>query len=374
MRTQKTNTFGQNREVLDGMAAVAGKFKNWRHASEVLTEVKAVPTVFCQYDVATRVMGHPIARFTRLHGPSNEGKTTFSLGMMLSFLMKAHFVGFADAERTTPADWVSTMMGEYAKHPGFTALPVTSYEATVDAVREFCEAIAKARDNGVVSEETTGLIVIDSIRKLVPKNLMKELLKSGADSKKGVDGMGGRAGQVKAALNAAWVDELVPLLADTGISMIVLARETDDPDAGMFDKQYKVGGGNALFYDASLDLRVQRSFVYDEADKKIIYGEKHRIEVHKTKVGEKDERIPFGNFYTSNGVLCPAGFDRPRDVLELAKDQGVVACTTNGFYSYEGAKLGHGVNKALEVLRANQDLCAEIELKARNTAAASWVA
>ena len=72
---------------------------------------------------------------------------------------------------------------------------------------------------------TSALIAIDSIRKLVPKKLFDELAKAEkADSgdkpkgrfakkPKGVDGYGGRAAQLKAALNAAWMDELVPLPA-----------------------------------------------------------------------------------------------------------------------------------------------------------------
>lgn len=362
--------FAQNRELLDGMQQVAGSMKSWKPATEVLTKVEAVPTVFPQYDVATRVMGHPIARFCRVRGPSGEGKTSFMLGLMLSFLQKGHFAGFADAEHTTPPEWVIEVMGDYAGHPAFSALPVDSYEGTVDAVREYCEKIAEARAKGLVPEETSGLIVIDSIRKLVPKKLMKELEKLGT-SKKGVDGFGGRAGQIKAALNAAWCDELVPLLANTRMAMVIIARETDDPDAGMWDEGIKVGGGKALLYDSSLDIRVSRKFITHPEDKKAMVGERHKVEIRKTKLARREDKIPVAYFHTSSGLLSPAGLDRARDVLELGVKQGVVQ-QKGPSYKYDGKMLGKGELKALEKLREEPDFLRAIEIESRQAASASW--
>lgn len=365
------NRFNQNRDTLQGMERVASSFKAWRPATDVMVKVEAVPTIFPQYDIATRVMGHPIARFCRVRGPSNEGKTTFLIGMMLSFLQRCHFAGFADAERTTPPEWLQSMMGPYVDHPAFSALPVRSYEHTVDAVREYCETIANAREKGDIPEETSGLICIDSIRKLVPKNLLKELMNKGTKDK-GVDGFGGRAGQIKAALNAAWVDELVPLLADTRMAMLIIARETEDPDAGLWDEGIKVGGGKALLYDSSLDIRIGRTFISDPEDKKAMLGERHRIEIRKTKIGKKELKTPFGYFHTSNGIDCPEGFDRARDVLELAKQWGVVIQSGNS-YRYDSVKLGVGERRALRTLRADEGMLAEMEMAAREAASASWV-
>ena len=365
------NPFGQNRDLLDSFGKVASAFKDWKPATEVLVKVTAVPTIFPQYDVATRVMGHPIARFCRVRGPSNEGKTTFNIGLMLSFLKRGHFAGFADAERTTPPEWLHEMMGPYVNHPAFSALPVKSYEQTVDAVRAYCEGIAEARERGELPDTTSGIICIDSIRKLVPKNLMKELMTKGT-KEKGVDGFGGRAGQIKAALNAAWCDELVPLLADTRMSMAIIARETDDPDAGMWDEGIKVGGGKAVYYDSSLDIRITRSFINDEEDKKKILGERHRVEIRKTKVGKKELKIPVGYFHTSNGVVSPVGFDLARDVLELAKSEGVITLSGSS-YRLDGESIGRGENQTLKYLRTNLEVLNDVEIRARQSAADSWV-
>jgi RecA/RadA recombinase len=358
------------------MERVAATFKGFRQATEVLTKVQAVPTIFPQYDIATRVMGHPISRFCRLHGPSNEGKTTFTIGMLLSFLRCGHFAALADAEHTTPPEWLTELMGDYLYHPAFTALPVETFESTVESTRSYCEGIASARERGDLPPETSGLIVIDSIRKLVPKDLLKLMLKEGIEGEKlvrgrkvkskGVDGRGGRAAQYKAMLNTAWCDELTPLLNRTKTAMIVIARETEGEEGKVL-----VGGGSGLYYDSSLDLRVTRSFISDEVDKRLMLGERHRIEVQKTKIGRKEYKYPFGYFHTSNGAASPVGFDRARDALELAIDQDVVKAG-GGSYRFDGKMFGKGEAAALKALRADPGFLAAVELESRKVASSKW--
>lgn len=350
-----------DRDRLKSIGAVAAKLPGgWRPRAEVIRSVEAVPTIFCQYDDMVGVGGHPISRLTLLHGPNNEGKTLLALGLGLSFLQRGHFFGFADAERTTTDEWVRGLMGEVADHPGFSALPVTTYEQVRMSVRQYCETIAESRAKGELPDDTTGLIVVDSIRKLVPKRLFDELAKG--EPKKGekggrrrkdnhVDGYGGRAAQLKAALNAAWVDELVPLLADTRMAMVIIARETpkanaDSPFAGRDEEEVKVGGGEALRYDASLRLRTTREWV--RVDKQVV-GERHVVELMKTKVANKEDSIPSCAFHTSNGNLkgTPVGFDPVRDLVELGLDLDVFKLGGGGWIKFEGKNLGQGFENSL---------------------------
>lgn len=354
------------------LESVAKSFNGFRPAHEVLEEIEAVRTIFPQLNVATRIGGCPASRLMLIHGPSNEGKTTLGLGIGLSFLKGGHFFAIADAERTTPPDWIKSLMGEYSNHPGFVALPVSSYEACSDGVRDFCEKVAKARESGDIPPETRAFILVDSVRKLVPKDLLKNLAKEGADGakKRGVDGFGGRAGQKKAAMNSAWVDELIPLLADTKCTLAFIARETKDPDAGMFDEGIKVGGGTAIFYDSALALRVTRAFIRDKKDESKkgappVFGERHTVQIRKTKVAYKDESTPTFKFHTSNGVLDGhKGFDAARDILQLGLDTGIIQ-VSGSWYSYEfddqAGKLGQGENGVVKKLHSDPELYAAIE-------------
>lgn len=371
------------RDELAKMEAVAGRFASFRPAVDVLTEVRAVPTIFPQVDLATRVGGWPIERFCLVHGPSNEGKTMFLIGLGLSFLLGGHFFNFVDAEFTTPRSWLETYMGPYVKHPGFTALRPRTYEQTVDSVRASAEAIGDAKAKGEIDPDTSCLYVIDSLRKLVPKNLLAKIMKESADaapvkvkgkrskSARGVDGLGGRAAQHKAALNAQWLDELIPLLAQTGTSMVVVAREAEDPDAGVFDEGFKVGGGRAIYYDSSLAARVVRAGYVTDANKRVI-GERHEVEIRKTKVGKKgDVRRPRANFHTSNGILVPEGFDKPRDLIEMALDFEVAKLAGSSI-KWGSRTLGNGFNRAVSRLHKDAELRREFEDAVRVKAEAEW--
>lgn len=316
-----------------GLEKAVGRLQSWRPAGEVLTRVRAMPTIFPDLDRRTRVGGWPIERFGLIHGPSNHGKTAFGLGLGRSFLRAGSFFGFMDAEHAAPIDWVERLLGREASSPGFVAKRPRNYESAVDSVREFVEMVGAVRESGDVPPDTTGLVLVDSIRKLVPDRLIEKIAKSGADSKKGsVDGLGGRAAMYKAALNAQWLDELIPLLYHTRTALVFVAREAENPDAGPFEKEWKVGGGRAPFYEASLVCRISRSgwVKSGSSDAARTVGERIRIDIHKTKVGGKDDKLVTAYFHLSNGVLVPEGFDRARDIAEVALDLGLLGKGSNG--------------------------------------------
>lgn len=303
-------------------------------------------------------------------------------GIGRSFLEAGHFYAYVDAEYTTPAKWIGTMMSGLQSHPGFRALRPENYEQTVDAVRDFCTTIGNAKTKGDLDPSTSGLVVVDSLRKLVPKDLLKKIAKGAEQddaevagrrgrkqqTKRGVDGAGGRAAMIKAAMNAAWFDEVIPMLAQTGTAMIVVARESENVDAGLFGEDFHVQGGKSAYYESSVVLRVTRDgWVHAGDDKTPIIGERHTVEQRKTKVEYKVASAysrPRCSFHTSNGTDGPAGFDRERDVIELALEQEV--CTPSGSWIYYGkTKLGQGLNNAVRRLREDPTLARSIETTAR---------
>ncbi len=283
--------------------------------------------------------------------------TVFILGLIKSFLMRDHFALFIDAERTTPRDWVETMLAPIAiDHPGFLYKRPETYEKTIADVRKFCIGIAEAKEAKKLPEDMSGLIVVDSIRKLVPASIMKQIED---ENDKGADANPSRrAAQIKAAMNANWLDELVPILERACIGMVVIAREMEDPDASVFSKKfgtnYKVQGGSALIYDASLRMRVERAaWVTKESSKEgtapTIYGERHRVTIAKTKVGGKDDKASRCYFHTSNGLWLPEGFDSARDILELSTRFGLIE-KSGAHYSYGNERLGQGEHNVVKAL------------------------
>lgn len=350
--------------------AVAKRFEAFRHARDVLRVVRAVPTCFVQFDHGVRVGGFPIERFTLVHGASGHGKSLFTLGLVKSFLTRNHFALYVDAERTTPVTWAEELMGrELAHHPRFFAIRPDSYEDTIAQVRAFLNHLAEAKEAGEVDADTSAVVVVDSLRKLVPRDLMKEILQAEVDAKEITGGRDRRA-QLQAKMNAAWMDEIVPLLERSGAAFIAIAREMADPDADMWAKKfgndYKIGGGTAIIYEASLRIRIERDryIVHGEGKDKRTYGERHKIVIKKTKVSGKDDREIVCYFHSSNGVLVPSGFDTARDVLELARVFKVVE-VSGASYSFEGERIAMGEHNAVKVLHETPMLLSEIERRVR---------
>lgn len=384
-RSAKKSAEKAKRKALE---KVADRFAAFRPASEVLTVVRAVPTRFVQLDHATRVGGWPIERFTLVHGPSNEGKSLCVLGLIAGFLERGHYALYVDAERTTPIDWVRKLLGPLADSPRFFADKPEHYEGTIGRVRSFLNAVA--------AEKASAIVVVDSMRKLVPKDKMAEILKevrldptnsstpeySSASARKKAEITHGRdrSAQLQAKINAAWMDELVPLLEKAGASFVGIAREMVDPDADMWAKRrgddYKVGGGGAMFYDSALVVRVERaSWVYGERPgangkpQRVVYGERHVATIRKTKIGGKDDRVTRAFFHSSNGNLIPEGFDRARDVLEMGVRFNVIE-QRRAAYVFEDALIASGPkeerdHKAVVSLTKNTEMLDAIESRLR---------
>ena len=372
------------KEQRSALAKVAGAFSAFRPAREVLTEVRAVPTRFVQFDHATRVGGFPLERFTVVHGSSGEGKTIFVIGLIDSFLSLDNFALYIDAERTTPVTWLRDLMGERAEHPGFFAIRPDSYEKTISEVRDFLNLVAKLKEQGKVPAHTSAIVVCDSIRKLVPEDQMKEILAAAkqerdderkAKGKKRITAGRDRSAQIKAKMNAAWMDELIPLLEHAGASFVAIAREMEDPDANAFAKlygtNYKVGGGSAIIYDSSLTMRVERAAWVSEKSEGdegpgVVYGERHRVTIKKTKIGGKEGRTTVCHFHSSNGKLVPAGFDRARDVLDLGAQFGIVKLGNWSSWGDEKhQRVQGGLHKAVSRLTADPAALSELEARVR---------
>lgn len=344
---------------IDQLAKVAGKFEKWLPATEVLVEVEAQPTIFPQLNRATRVGGWPNRRIAIVHGPSSEGKTLYSLGLGLSYLLGGNFFFHVDAEFTTPADWLAKLMGKQAKNPAFKALRPKSYEQTSEAVREIPKVFQEAKDAGELDESVSGLVVIDSLQKLVSERLLKKI----EADEGGVDGADGRAAMMRAALNSQWMNELVPLAFHANLSIVLIVRESEKTKAHPWDEDFKLLGGKAIYFDSSLAVRVVRAgWVKDGtgADAEII-GERHHVRVRKTKVGEKDDKGSDCYFHTSNGRGgAPFGFDRARDVFEVAVELKIIE-RSGAWYSLDGERIGQGENTACAWLRTNPEKLEEVE-------------
>jgi hypothetical protein len=91
------------------------------------------------------------------------------------------------------------------------------------------------------------------------------------------------------------------------------------------------------------------------------------VTIRKTKVGGKEDRVTTCFYHTSNGQLVPEGFDRARDVLELAIKFGIVE---GGSWIKWGKNksgvLGQGEHNAVKKLATTPELLDKLETAVRS--------
>jgi hypothetical protein len=356
------------------MAAVASRFSGPRPAFQVLRKVRGIQTIFPFIDLQTKLGGWPIERPALIHGPSNMGKTSLCLGLVKSFLEQNHFGLWIDAEYTTESRWLRMM--KIPNHPGFSAKRPKSYEEAVECVHEWATKISDARVAGDLPDDMSGICVVDSIGKLSPENLMKDLFKAAkADEadrlgKKGIDGAGGRAGQILAKMNNAWMNQLVPLVGTTNTCIAIVTREYENDDTSPWAQEFVVAGGKNLNLDSSLTVRVSRGgyIKQGEGPDAAIYGERHKVTIYKTKLGRKDNKRPEAYFNSSNGMLAgvPAGFDTVRDYLETAIEIGLVE-QHGSHLVFGGERLGQGMHKVVQMLYSNEKFYSKLREQVRDS-------
>jgi len=77
-----------------------------------------------------------------------------------------------------------------------------------------------------------------------------------------------------------------------------------------------------------------------------------RVTIRKTKVAGREDRQTVCYIHTSNGVLVPAGFDRARDVFDLAERFGIVK--PKGAWLHWGRSKWNGRHAAVKKLTADE--------------------
>ena len=341
--------------------AAAGKMDGWKPAAEVFDCVDAVRTIFPDFNRAVRVGGCPTRRIITVHGPTHGGKTAFVLGLVKSFVDVGFLGGYVDAEFTLGKEFAEEMVRDLTAKPNFVASRPKSYEETIEKVNEFLQMAIGIKKK---HPEFRCCLVIDSINKLVPEKELKKILDAAGEMKKdGAEQVAkGHHGMIRAALNQAWLDQLVPKVNEANCALIIIAQEREEKSDSFYadDDNFTVKGGAALIFDASLACRVLKSspvLINPSGDKKNenIAGFKHRVRIWKSKVGHMDGRWTDAYFHVSNGKgVSPKGLDTSRDAFHAGVDLGVIN-KSSSWYSFDKSRF-QGEPKMVEALNRSPGL------------------
>jgi RecA/RadA recombinase len=257
-----------------------------------------------------------------------------------------------DAEFATGREFASELMGDLEQRPNLMSVRPRTYEETVDNVDRFLKWVVETKKD---QPYIRSICVVDSINKLVPARELERILK---DQGGGEEMAKGHWGRQRAAMNQAWLDHLVPLLAAADCALVLVAQERDEAPDSPFSKQddWKVKGGAALLFDASLLVRVTKMKpLYDGEEKpENIIGFRHRMRIYKSKVGHMDGRDSNAIFHLSNGKFSPPGFDTARDALMVGRAVDVVG-VAGSWITWRKHKW-QGENRAVAFLSQNPDV------------------
>lgn len=330
----------------------------WERASVALDRIEAVSTIFPDFNRASRCGGLPVNRMHTIHGPTHGGKTAFLLGLLKSFLLGGHVAAYVDAEHSTPQEFATEVMGDLEQYPDFMAIKPRTYEQTIDAVDAFLDMMTTRRKK---QPNLYSMCAIDSINKLQPARELKNILKDGGD-----EVSKGHAGRYRASVNQSWLNHLSPRLKAAGCAMVFIAQERDAGDGELWeaDGGVEIKGGQALKFDASMLIRVSKSFpmrdtsTATDKSKGDVVGFAHKVRIYKSKVSHMDGAWTDCIYHFSNGRQTPPGFDLQRDAIYVAKKLGIVQ--VSGSWLSWRKRRWQGETKSVLWLANNQDALMEL--------------
>lgn len=280
--------------------------------------IDVIPTGSLQLDLATGIGGIPRGRIIEIYGWESSGKTTITEHIIAEAQKLGLQAALVDAEHA------------------FDEIYAASIGVNVD------DLIISQPDYGeqglqvvetLVNTGEFGLIVIDSVAALVPK---KELEGDIGDSSIGLQSR--MMGQAMRKLTA---------VASKNNTALIFINQLREKIGVMFGTPETTSGGNALRFYASMRFDVRKSLDIE-----------HDLNRMKVKIVKNKLARPFRSAQID--VIWGKGFDKVKDVVDLAVEMGIVTKAGAGWYTVGEQKVqGDIAFKAL--LEDNPEFFKEIE-------------
>lgn len=283
--------------------------------------VDVVPSGSLSLDLALGVGGYPRGRIVEIYGPESSGKTTLALHAIAEAQKKGGRVAFIDAEHALDP--------EYAKRLG-----VKMNEVLISQPDSGEEALNILES--LVSSKIIDVIVVDSVAALTPR--------AEIDGEMGAQFIGLQARMMSQALRK------LTALADRSNTLIIFINQIRMKIGVMFGNPETTPGGNALKFYASVRIDIRKIAQIKKGED--VVGNRVVAKVLKNKVAP-----PFKN--AEFDIMYGEGISYEGDILTLGIKIGTIAKNGNT-YSFEGEKLGVGVEAAREGLKANKKLTEDI--------------
>lgn len=285
-------------------------------------DVDAIPTGSLSLDIALGVGGIPRGRIIELYGPESSGKTTVALHIAAEVQKLGGVAAFVDAEHALDP--------VYAGRIGvkINDLLISQPDAGEQAL-QIVEALVRS---GAVD-----LVVVDSVAALTPRAEIE-----------------GEIGDMHMGLQARLMSQamrkLTPIVAKQNC-VIIFINQIRMKIGIVYGNPEVTPGGKALKFYSSIRIEVRRAAKVKKGDE--IVGNRVRAKIVKNKVAAPFRVAEFDIIYNE-------GISRGSDVINTGVKYGVVE-RKGASYSYEGIRLGQGIDNARAFLKENKKTAVAIE-------------
>jgi recombination protein RecA len=278
-------------------------------------------------DSALGIGGLPRGRVVEIYGPESSGKTTIATHVIAEAQKKGGMCAFIDAEHAFDS--------AYAQKLG------VDIDNLLISQPDYGEQALEIADRLILSG-ALDVVVIDSVAALVPKS---ELEGEMGDSKMGLH----------ARLMSQALRKLTATISKTN-TICIFINQLREKIGVMFGNPETTTGGNALKFYASVRLDIRRMTQIKDGEEAI--GNRVKVKVVKNKVAPPFRQAEFD-------IIFGEGVSKIGEILDMGVEMGIVQ-KSGSWFSYNTDKLGQGREAVKTLLRDNQGLADEIELKIRD--------
>ncbi len=286
--------------------------------------VEVVPTGSFSLDLALGVGGLPRGRIVEIFGPESSGKTTLALNVIAQSQKRDGKAAFIDAEHALDPDY-ATKLGVKIKE-----LLISQPDNGEEALN-ILESLVRS---GMID-----VVVVDSVAALTPKAEIE-------------GEMGAQFIGLQARLMSQALRKLTAIAAKSN-TLIVFINQLREKIGIMFGNPETTPGGRALKFYSSVRIDIRRIAQLKKGDQ--VTGNRVRAKVVKNKVAAPFRLAEFDIYYNE-------GISYEADVINAALKYGVIT-KSGASYSFNGEKLGIGIENVKNKLTEDKKLLKEIEKK-----------
>ncbi|TSC83094.1 MAG: recombination protein RecA [Parcubacteria group bacterium Gr01-1014_19] len=291
--------------------------------------VESIPTGSFSLDLALGVGGLPKGRIVEIYGPESSGKTTLALNVIAQAQRKGGKAAFIDAEHA--------MDPEYAGKLGVkTKELLISQPDNGEEALNILESLVRS---GIID-----VVVVDSVAALTPKVEI--------EGEMGAQYMGLQARMMSQALR-----KLTAISAKSN-TMVIFINQLREKIGIVFGNPETTPGGRALKFYSSVRIDVRKEAVIKKGED--VVGNRVRAKVVKNKVAAPFKIAEFD-------IMYGTGMSYEADVANAALKYGVMT-KAGASYSFEGEKLGVGIENVKAKLVEDKKLLQALEKRVKEVA------